>query len=521
MDIKTPRLEANEIAKGTDFDYAYDREYANLCTILEELFGHLTNDMIVDGLVCQERGTPSMNVDLSIGLGYCKSTGKIAHTGSLFGPIAITNGGSQDRIDLVEIRLKETDYDEQQRAFKDPVTGAISYQDINVKTRFEIETQVIEGTEGAGVAASHTTGWIKITEILVEAGETTSILNADIENCSSGIDGEATTAWTAETTVTFRLKTVEGIKSIFRIKHKEDGDHKDDVIKDQHIDWGTGAGQVSAGDVPIVDAGGLITATEVEAALQEFGNEHQYLVRGFIELNLTEFDTDSVPKIADDSKVEVLMTRVTFSSDTVITGSVTNDVLNYIMISAAGVPEWTATEPVWNSSKQGWYNAGNTKRYIGGCHYFSALTKYLTKWIYVGYEKMFSKIKSLAISLVGTHMEYWDYNGSDIYTTYLGHVEIPVNLPDGIEVTELWVYGEASPTAPCVITLNRSPYTSPATQVLAECLFEVQAGEAVSDTSISYEVINNLWFHYWIKMYQADTPDGTGTRLNAIVIKYK
>jgi len=273
MDIKVPRTEANEIAKNVDFDYAHDREYANLCTVFEELFGRCTNDIIVGGLNCQERGTPSMNVDLSIGLGYCKNTEKVAHTGSLFGPIAITNGGAQDRIDLVEVRLKETDYDEQQRAFKDPVTGDISYQDINVKTRFEIEAQVIEGTEGAGVAANHTAGWIKIAEVLVEAGENVSILDADIDNCTGGYDTEVTTNWTAETAVTFRVKEVAEIKKIFRVKHKENGDHVDSVIKDQHIDFGTGADQVSAIDVPVADAGSLIDATEIETALQEIAKE--------------------------------------------------------------------------------------------------------------------------------------------------------------------------------------------------------------------------------------------------------
>ena len=44
---------------------------------------------------------------------------------------------------------------------------------------------------------------------------------------------------------------------------------KADGINDTHIDWGTGANQVSAVDVPIADAGGIITATEVEGALQE------------------------------------------------------------------------------------------------------------------------------------------------------------------------------------------------------------------------------------------------------------
>lgn len=42
-----------------------------------------------------------------------------------------------------------------------------------------------------------------------------------------------------------------------------------DTVDDTHIDWGTGANQVSAGDMPIADAGGIITGTTVEAALAE------------------------------------------------------------------------------------------------------------------------------------------------------------------------------------------------------------------------------------------------------------
>jgi hypothetical protein len=44
-----------------------------------------------------------------------------------------------------------------------------------------------------------------------------------------------------------------------------------DAINDTHIDWGTGTDQVSAVDVPIADAGGYFTGTDVEAALQELG----------------------------------------------------------------------------------------------------------------------------------------------------------------------------------------------------------------------------------------------------------
>ena len=42
-----------------------------------------------------------------------------------------------------------------------------------------------------------------------------------------------------------------------------------DKVNDTHIDFGVGANQVSAVDVPIADAGTKITATEVEGALQE------------------------------------------------------------------------------------------------------------------------------------------------------------------------------------------------------------------------------------------------------------
>ena len=44
---------------------------------------------------------------------------------------------------------------------------------------------------------------------------------------------------------------------------------KADGIDDTHIDFGTAAGQVNAADLPIIDSGALITATDVEGALAE------------------------------------------------------------------------------------------------------------------------------------------------------------------------------------------------------------------------------------------------------------
>jgi len=42
-------------------------------------------------------------------------------------------------------------------------------------------------------------------------------------------------------------------------------------IKDTMIDWGTSTGQVSAGDIPVLDAGDYFTSTGIEGILQEIG----------------------------------------------------------------------------------------------------------------------------------------------------------------------------------------------------------------------------------------------------------
>lgn len=48
-----------------------------------------------------------------------------------------------------------------------------------------------------------------------------------------------------------------------------------DWITTAKMDWGTGTDQISAVDVPIADAGSLVTATEIEGALQEIFGDYQ------------------------------------------------------------------------------------------------------------------------------------------------------------------------------------------------------------------------------------------------------
>jgi hypothetical protein len=77
-------------------------------------------------------------------------------------------------------------------------------------------------------------------------------------------------------------------------------DVRTDSINDTHIDWGTSANQVSAVDVPIEDAGGYITGTEVETALQELGLHKTHLVDQYMFGFVTNYDGTQQTTISFD-----------------------------------------------------------------------------------------------------------------------------------------------------------------------------------------------------------------------------
>ncbi|GAI76045.1 unnamed protein product, partial [marine sediment metagenome] len=92
-EINVVRYDNNEILHGDDLNYSEARAYENLTSIIKRL-AISTNDVIIQGGIVKERGTPSMNVDIEALLAFCISTGKFAYYGSDFGPVAIVNGGA-------------------------------------------------------------------------------------------------------------------------------------------------------------------------------------------------------------------------------------------------------------------------------------------------------------------------------------------------------------------------------------------------------------------------------------------
>jgi len=121
---------------------------------------------------------------------------------------------------------------------------------------------------------------------------------------------------------------------------------------------------------------------------QSFGTQVEKQRLGFIAISLTNYNNDSVPQIAAGSVVEISGSLFIFESNDSIGGTPTSDSLNYVMLEVSGSGDsqtvsgsWTTTAPTWNDGKQGYYDATENKRCVGGCYYDG--TNYTDKWIYL------------------------------------------------------------------------------------------------------------------------------------------
>ena len=88
-----------------------------------------------------------------------------------------------------------------------------------------------------------------------------------------------------------------------------------DIIKDTHIDWGTGANQVSAIDVPIADDDSKINATDVENALQENRTA----------INLNTSKTTESTTVNDTNTVDLTLSNYDITADVLYQNTTTID----------------------------------------------------------------------------------------------------------------------------------------------------------------------------------------------------
>jgi hypothetical protein len=94
---------------------------------------------------------------------------------------------------------------------------------------------------------------------------------------------------------------------------------------------------------------------------------------GYVQLSLTNYTSTAVPAIAIGSEIEIngALFKTKDSTDPVTVGGVADGTV-YILATPSGVSpnqiatfSFTATAPTWFDSKQGFYNAGGTARYVG------------------------------------------------------------------------------------------------------------------------------------------------------------
>jgi len=112
--------------------------------------------------------------------------------------------------------------------------------------------------------------------------------------------------------------------------------------------------------------------------------------RGYQAISLTNFALTTEPEISAGSVVEIGDALFEAAANTAITGwggiAVSSDVyIRLVVTGAAADPEFTTTAPTWSLTKQGWYDATETKRYVGGL-YKDAAGDYTLKFLYRGFE---------------------------------------------------------------------------------------------------------------------------------------
>ena len=104
---------------------------------------------------------------------------------------------------------------------------------------------------------------------------------------------------------------------------------------------------------------------------------------GFSAIELTEWNTSTVPKIAAGSKVEVNGALYKFDADETITGS-PSDGLVYIKVVPSGdsiTAEFTNTAPTWRNDLHGYYeSAVSVNRYVATVQ--KAKSSYTRKRVY-------------------------------------------------------------------------------------------------------------------------------------------
>lgn len=234
--------------------------------------------------------------------------------------------------------------------------------------------------------------------------------------------------------------------------------------------------------------------------------------KSMIPLSLTNYDATTVPQVAIGSWVEHIGAIYKATANDTITGSLTSDAINYIMLTPSGegasailTPTWTTQAPLWSDSYQYYY--WGTNRYVGGCYYDG--TNYPLKWVYTnrhaGPTERNIQIPLTGPVTAGTVVSYGDrivFTSATSDGCWVGFL-----FPERFIVTELKTYCQAFTAGTIQNQLYRCALDSIAESSMASCSHTGTG--SVSDTSITNPVVDQAAYNYFCRMWGNDTTTGT------------
>ena len=234
----TANTAINEIVKAVDFEFAHDQAIKNAALGIQAIMTDGEKDFIIGGKV---KPFPSggMNFVISPIYGHCAGSGiDFIETLTSPQPIPIEDADpTYDRIDTVQVRGTNGLYDFQDRKFRDPASGAETIENMPTKKRISLEVSVKKGSSGSATAPPADTGFIKLAEIVVPAASV-SINAENIKNITARSENAENGTWTIDKTRTFKPGYVADLVATLLTNHKEDGSHKDRIIKATNILFG-------------------------------------------------------------------------------------------------------------------------------------------------------------------------------------------------------------------------------------------------------------------------------------------
>ncbi|MGP1459508.1 MAG: hypothetical protein ACTTKL_09390, partial [Treponema sp.] len=247
--FETAIAHENEIMKAHDVAFGYDAAISNIEAALKTILGDRSGDYVIGGVV-KPFGTGILQIAVDPAFIFCQSAGTCAAETEITSPVTLEAADvTFDRIDVIQARALETEFDQQSRMFNDPHSGTKRMRTVPTKKRLKFDVQVKRGENGSETAPKTDEGFVKLAEIRIPAGSQT-VTKEMIRNVDSRKSGGVNSGWTEDKTKTFNPGSLSEVFSTFLAAHNEDGSHKPKAIKKEHVDFGTSGEQVKGSDIP-------------------------------------------------------------------------------------------------------------------------------------------------------------------------------------------------------------------------------------------------------------------------------